>query len=192
MKRLVLIAAFVIVNILAAQTAWTEKKVLSFFENSNDPINIESDKSITRIIPDGHETVFLGNVRASQGFLSLKCNELSLEFNESKAKGKAVTRNRTNPGKRSFNFGKLRFAIATGNVIVKYNDTMASSDKLEYDHKKRTIVFSGKTPKTPPKMWQGSNLMVGKIIAINLGTNTVTITKPRMDLVPNEKHKDAQ
>jgi lipopolysaccharide export system protein LptA len=189
MKRLSLIVTFIVLSISGVQTAWTEKKILSFFEESNDPIKIESEQSIARIIPEGYESIFLTNVRVTQGFLSLKCTQLTLIFSQSKTKGSTATRNQTNSMSNSLDFGNLRSANAIGNVIVKYKDTMAASDKLAYDHAKRTIIFSGNAQKALPKMWQGSNLLVGKTITINLDTNVVKVTEPEVILTPNQKKK---
>jgi lipopolysaccharide export system protein LptA len=172
MKRIALCTVFILIALLVSGEVMAEKKVLSFFENSNDPIGIKADESRSRRIPDGYETVFQGNVRVSQGLLSMTCDKLMLYFKNTTSKGKA-SRNGAGPKHNTLDLESLHSATAIGRVNVVYQDTMAASEKLTYDQARRTVTLTGGNPGGMPRMWQGPNMMVAKTIVVYLDENKI-------------------
>jgi len=132
-------------------------------EQTGPPIDISAIKFSGKNIPGGREATFEGSVKVQQGDLTLHCERLVIVYDESEdSKGQS-----NRPKKPSLDLqsaSHIRSITATGNVKTIQRDRMASAGKAVYDHVKRTITLSG----GPPRLWQGSNVLVGDTITIYL------------------------
>lgn len=115
------------------------------------PINVSSQEQIANL--NSNVAQFVGDVIITQGSIEIKADNVTIKRNAK---------------------GKLDSVIANGNP-VNFSQTLddgkkitSSSNKLEYNTAKNTIVISGKA-----KITQGESRLSGDRIEYNLTTKTM-------------------
>jgi lipopolysaccharide transport protein LptA len=127
---------------------------LGFGSDSDQPIDITSETS--RI--SGRRAVFEGNVKVKHGDVTLTCDRLVMVYDE-----KNGERTKKRP-KAQENASQIKSIIASGKVMIRQNERMASAAEVVYDNVKRTILLKG----GPACIWDGPESLKGGQIIINL------------------------
>jgi lipopolysaccharide transport protein LptA len=137
---------------------------LSLGPGSDQPINITSNMFEARNVSGGKETVFLGDVRVTQGDLTLTTDKLVIVYEDDKGRSAPETKR---PPRNLQSISGIRSITASGKVKLVQNERMATAGKAEYDNAKRTITLTG----GPPRLWQGPDQMMADTIIIYLDEN---------------------
>ena len=116
------------------------------------PINIEADRMISQEAQN--TVVFLGNVDAKQGEITIRTDEMTVHYTE---KNPEKTKQAT--GKSS----KVKKLICIGNVEVTQGDWLGTGERMDYFNDERKVILSGNA-----KAWQGKNMVSGKTITYYL------------------------
>lgn len=112
---------------------------------SSEPINIEADRMISH--ENDNTVVFIGNVDARQGQLTIRSDEMTVFYTESKG------------GDGQQTSSQMEKLICKNNVQVTQDDWLGTSDRMDYFAKERKAILSGNA-----KAWQGQNMVSGKTI----------------------------
>jgi lipopolysaccharide export system protein LptA len=134
-RRLLTAALTAAVMAAAAGPAFCKEK-----EKDDAPINIEADRMVSQ--EDKGSVVFIGNVDASQGKVTIRTDEMTVYYDQNgqdKAKGKS---------------GKVKQLLCVGNVQVTQDDWLGTGDKMEYFADQRKVVLSGNA-----KALEGKNMV---------------------------------
>ena len=111
----------------------------------SEPINIEADRMISQ--ENDNTVVFIGNVDARQGSLTIRSDEMTVFYSDSKdGAGQQVS-------------SQMEKLICINNVQVVQDDWLGTSDRMDYFAKERKVILSGNA-----KAWQGQNMVSGKTI----------------------------
>lgn len=142
MGRLLFIAR----NILFAAAVLIPSALLAApSADSNEPINIEANRMVSQ--ENDNSVVFLGNVEAKQGKLTIRTDEMTVFYSEAKA------------GKDKKTSTQMEKLICKNNVKITQEDWLGTGDRMDYFAKERKVVLSGNA-----KAWQGQNMVAGKTI----------------------------
>ncbi len=116
-----------------------------FCGNNAEPINIEADRMISQ--EEKNSVVFLGNVEASQGKVTIRTDEMTVYYEQNDPNATA--------GKSS----EVKKMICVGNVEVTQDDWLGTGKRMDYFAKDQKVILSGDA-----KAWQGQNMVAGKTI----------------------------
>ena len=108
--------------------------------NSNEPINIEANRMVSQ--ENDNSVVFIGNVEAKQGKLTIRSDEMTVFYTESKG------------GKDNKTTSQMDRLICKNNVKITQEDWLGTGDRMDYFAKERKVVLSGNA-----KAWQGPPIM---------------------------------
>lgn len=111
--------------------------------DSGGTIRIEADNMISR--EGSNSVLFTGNVDARQDKTTIKCEEMTVFYHESKSKKK---------GK-----GKVKKLHCKDNVEVTNGDWLGISNIMNYYSAEKKMILSGNA-----KAWQGKNMVSGETI----------------------------
>jgi lipopolysaccharide export system protein LptA len=114
-------------------------------ENPSEPINIEANRMVSQ--ENDNSVVFIGNVDARQGKLTIRSDEMTVFY--------AGTKN--NKDKQATS--QMEKLICKNNVKIVQNDWLGTGDRMDYFAKERKVILSGNA-----KAWQGQNMVAGKTI----------------------------
>lgn len=117
--------------------------------SSNEPINIEANRMVSQ--ENGNSVVFIGNVEAKQGKLTIRSEEMTVFYTESKG------------GKDNATTSQMDRLICKNNVKITQEDWLGTGDRMDYFAKERKVILSGNA-----KTWQGPNMVSGKTIVYYL------------------------
>lgn len=168
--------------------------VLSFVRDKR--IEIRSDTATAEMVRSGRKVVFDGNVRVSQGDLTLTCDRLVGIWKE---KSKSARKRTRKPTTRIpvGDLQDLKSLTCTGNVKLVQGDRMAIAGMAVYDHEKRTIILEkGDKNGATPQLWQGPDSILADVIVIYIESNRIEMrsgqgNKIRTIIVPaKKKEKD--
>jgi lipopolysaccharide export system protein LptA len=123
----------------------------------NTTLNITSDKLVSD--RNSQFVLFSGNVVAIYGDKTINSDNLKMMYLD-------VPKNK--PG---FNEGKIDKIIATGNVVIKFENKTAYCDKAVYDQETQTIVLTGKDT----RIQSDDNFITGEKITIRQLTGQVIV-----------------
>jgi lipopolysaccharide export system protein LptA len=137
-------------------------------ERSSQPIQIKSDSLLTDSV--ARNATFTGKVTARQGDVTIYADKLVVTYSD---KANEVER-----------------VEAFGNVRISQGDRMAHAGHASYDSKGGKIVLD-----TDPKVFQGNDVVTGKIITYFVDEQRSEVTggpEGRVEAVihPREKGKD--
>lgn len=110
-----------------------------------EPINIEADRMISH--EKDNTVVFIGNVDARQGQLTIRSDEMTVFYTDAKGDGSQQVSN------------QMEKLICINNVQVIQDDWLGTSDRMDYFATERKVILSGNA-----KAWQGQNMVSGKTI----------------------------
>ena len=137
---------FIARNILFAAAVLIPSALLAApSADSNEPINIEANRMVSQ--ENDNSVVFLGNVEAKQGKLTIRTDEMTVFYSEAKA------------GKDKKTSTQMEKLICKNNVKITQEDWLGTGDRMDYFAKERKVVLSGNA-----KAWQGQNMVAGKTI----------------------------
>lgn len=114
-------------------------------EESSAPIHIEADRMLSQ--EDKNSVVFIGNVDAKQGDVTIRSDEMTVYYTQSDNKS----------GKQSSS--QVNRLICKKNVEVVQDDWLGTGNRMDYYAKDRKVILSGNA-----KAWQGQNMVSGKTI----------------------------
>ncbi|MCB1384471.1 MAG: hypothetical protein KDJ80_00910 [Nitratireductor sp.] len=152
------VAAFALaVSLLAPASAGAQAFGNAFegMSNSKEPIQIEADR--LEVLDSEGSALFEGNVVVNQGTTILKTSRLKVYYSRDAKTDK--------PG------GNVRKIEATGKVAVRSGDQFASADSALVDMQAQTATLSGGVTVS-----QGSNVLSGCKLSINMATNAARLT----------------
>ena len=114
-------------------------------EAPSEPINIEANRMVSQ--ENDNAVVFIGNVDARQGKLTIRTDEMTVFYTGAKNnKETQVT-------------SQMEKLICKNNVKIVQNDWLGTGDRMDYFAKERKVILSGNA-----KAWQGQNMVAGKTI----------------------------
>jgi lipopolysaccharide export system protein LptA len=113
------------------------------------PIHIEADRMVSQ--EQNNSVVFIGNVDASQGKVTIRADEMTVYYTQSdKAKAKSKS-------------SQVKKLVCRGNVEVTQGDWLGTGKRMDYFAKDRKVILTGDA-----KAWQGQNMIAGKTIVYYL------------------------
>jgi len=160
----------------------------------DDPIDVKAKKSTARNTSGGKEVTFDGNVKVTQGDLTLTCDKLVILYNEQhKSSGSEPPAKRL--AKDLQTISGVRSVTATGNVKITQDERMAVAGKALFDNAKRTITLT-----EGPRLWQGPDMLVAHTIIVYLDENRAELRSNdgkdgdeiRMRINPGKQKKDKE
>jgi lipopolysaccharide export system protein LptA len=110
-----------------------------------EPISIEADRMISQ--EHDNTVVFIGNVDARQGQLTIRSDEMTVFYSDSGGDGGQQVAT------------QMEKLICINNVQVTQDDWLGTSDRMDYFATERKVILSGNA-----KAWQGQNMVSGKTI----------------------------
>ncbi len=116
-------------------------------EEPSEPINIEANRMVSQ--ENANSVVFIGNVDARQGKLTILADEMTVYYTEKKG-------HQDKTDKTSSQMEKLN---CKNNVKITQGDWLGTGDRMDYTAKERKVVLTGNA-----KAWQGQNMVAGKTI----------------------------
>jgi lipopolysaccharide export system protein LptA len=122
------------------------------------PVDIRSD-SLT-VHQKKHRAVFSGNVQAVQGDLTIRCQRLTVSYQ--------------NPDDQKTKASKIRMMVFEGDVSITQGLRKGHCQRAEYDRPKGRIVCTG-----TPWVIEGENKIRGDRIVYFLEKDEVRVTRPR-------------
>ena len=117
---------------------------------SSEPIHIEANRMISQ--ENDNSVVFIGNVDAKQGNLTIRSDEMTVFYTEAPTGGK---------GKQGSS--QMEKLICKKNVKIIQGDWLGTGDRMDDFAKERKVILSGNA-----KAWQGQNMVAGKTITYYL------------------------
>ncbi len=125
------------------------------------PIHIEADRMISQ--EQKNSVIFLGNVDASQGNLTIRCQEMTVYYTQDKGKKK---------GRNSSS--EVKKLICRKNVEITQGDWLGTGNRMDYFARDRKVILSGNA-----KAWQGPNMVSGKTITYYLDEKRSIVEQDR-------------
>ena len=116
-------------------------------EEPSEPINIEANRMVSQ--ENANSVVFLGNVDARQGKLTIRADEMTVYYIEKK----------TNQEKNDKTSSQMEKLTCKNNVKITQDDWLGTGDRMDYTAKERKVILTGNA-----KAWQGQNMVAGKTI----------------------------
>jgi lipopolysaccharide transport protein LptA len=163
---------------------------LSLGRGSDQPIDLAAKKATARNTPSGKEVTYDGNVRVTQGNLTLTCDKLVVLYDEQKKGGGTKAPAKKLP-KDLQTISGIKSITATGNVKIAQEERMAIAGKALFDNAKRTITLT-----EGPKLWQGPDMLVAHTIIVYLDENRAELRgngdEIRMRINPGKQKKDKE
>ena len=138
-----------VVLILLAATAFRTVGPLAAAESGKEPIHIEADRMISQ--EDDNSVIFIGNVDARQGDVTIRAAEMTVYY---------APRNKGGKGGDTNEVTKL---ICRKNVEITQGDWLGTGNRMDYLARERKVILSGHA-----KAWQGPNMVSGKTIVYYL------------------------
>lgn len=139
--RRLLTAALTAAVMAAAGPAFCKEK-----EKDDAPINIEADRMVSQEAKNS--VVFIGNVDASQGKVTIRADEMTVQYEES-GQGDKKEADKSGKGK-----SKVKRLICIGNVQVTQEDWLGTGERMDYYADERKVVLSGNA-----KASEGQNMV---------------------------------
>lgn len=118
-------------------------------QDSDEPIHIEADRMISQ--EDANSVVFIGNVDAKQGDVTIRSDEMTVYY----------TQQKNSSGKKGSS--QVHRLICKKNVEVVQEDWLGTGNRMDYFAKDRKVILTGNA-----KAWQGQNMVTGKTITYYL------------------------
>jgi lipopolysaccharide export system protein LptA len=156
-------AAFVITTLLVVVNP-------GFCQNDDEPINIEADRMISQ--EEKNSVVFMGNVDASQGKVTIRTDEMTIYY---KPNG---------PKKAKSQAQKVDKMICVGKVKVTQEDWLGTGDRMDYFADARKVILKGNA-----KAWRGQNMVSGKSITYYLDEKRSEVDGPVSAVGEGKKKK---
>jgi len=114
-------------------------------DDPSTPIHIEADRMISQ--EQDNSVVFIGNVDARQGGITIRADEMTVYYTQSDKKN----------GKSSAS--QVSKLVCKKNVEITQDDWLGTGNRMDYLAKERKVILSGDA-----KAWQGQNMISGKTI----------------------------
>lgn len=130
-------------------------------DKASAPIHIEADRMISR--EQKNSVVFLGNVEASQGDVTIRADEMTVYYSQDKGKKK---------GRKSSS--EVKKLICRKNVEITQGDWLGTGKRMDYFARDRKVILSGNA-----KAWQGPNMVSGKTITYYLDEKRSIVEQDR-------------
>ncbi|HHD64048.1 MAG TPA: lipopolysaccharide transport periplasmic protein LptA, partial [Desulfobulbaceae bacterium] len=129
--------------------------------NSSTPIHIEADRMISQ--EQKNSVVFIGNVDAKQGDITIRADEMTVYYTEDKSKKKGHGRS-----------SEVKKLICKKNVEITQDDWLGTGNRMDYFAKDRKVILSGDA-----KAWQGQNMVSGKTIIYYLDEKRYSVEQDK-------------
>ena len=141
-----------------------------------DMIRIKADNLVA--YNDANYAEFAGNVSATQGTTLITSDKLRIYYNaQTKALAATGANNAAPKNAASPNAGEesIKKVVASGNVVIHFEDRIAYTQQAEYDPKSKTIVMTG----PDSKVTSGNNYIVGEKITLFAKDNKVLVERSK-------------
>ncbi len=126
-----------------------------------DKIHVVADLLISD--SEAHSAEFVGNVRATQGDTVITSDRLKIFYSENTERSK-------NPSTAE---SAIKRIVATGNVVITFDNRIATAQEATYDTKQNTLVLSG----SPSKITSGPDSIMGEKITYNRADGRIVVEK---------------
>ncbi len=125
---------------------------------SDQKIRITSDRLVVDTKTGSAE--FIGNVRAAQGTTVITCNRLKVLYSQGGEKSASEEAG-----------ASIKSLISTGNVIIHFDDKVATTDKADYNSLTGIFTLTGKGT----KVTSGDNSITGEKIIVDRKKDRMTV-----------------
>jgi lipopolysaccharide export system protein LptA len=148
--RLFILAASLLLTFNWTPAAWSQKGA----ENSA-PIQVEADRMESS--KENGAVLFFGNVKASQGNLSIQADEMTVLYIKTETGPDVPVQPASNLSQ------KIDKITAKGNVKIVQDDWIAAGDTMDFDADRRIVILAGNA-----SAWQEQNTVSGEKIVLYL------------------------
>ena len=130
--------------------------------DANAPIHIEADRMVSK--QKENAVIFTGNVEAKQGGLTIHSDEMTVYHKDQPESTEA---------QQQAGAQKIEKLHAVGNVEIIQQGLVATGNQMRFFADERKVLITGNT-----KVWQGSNLVTGEKIMLDLRVPSLSISQP--------------
>lgn len=127
--------------------------------DKNNKIHITSNRLVMN--SKANHAEFIGNVRANQGNTVITSHRLKVFYNKNANKNKSAYATAE----------MIKKIVATGNVIIKFDDKTATSQQAVYTTENSMLILSGKES----KIVKDGNSITGEKIIFNRETGQINV-----------------
>lgn len=139
-RNILHISALILALVIPSLSAWAE---------NSTPIHIEADRMVSQ--EQDNSVVFIGNVDARQGGVTIRSDEMTVYYTQSDNK------------KKKQSSSQVKKLICKNNVEIVQDDWVGTGNRMDYFAAERKVILSGDA-----KAWQGQNMVAGKTITYYL------------------------
>ncbi len=139
-----------VLTVTAASASWAQQVEAGYRHDAEQPIEVVSDS--LEVAKDQETAIFQGNVNAVQGRMGLRADTVKVKY-------------RPADGSGTGDAGPFSRIDATGNVVLKSPDEIATGDWAVYEVDDKTITLGGSVVLT-----RGNNVIKGQRLVVNLTT----------------------
>jgi lipopolysaccharide export system protein LptA len=138
-------------------------------KGTDQPIDIQSRKLNCKMKSGSVDCVYDGNVRVKQGDVTMTCDRLAIVYENKEDRTAQDPKGGVIPHDLK-TIRNIKSITASGNVKIVQGDRVAIAGTALFDNGKQTITLS-----EGPKLWQGTNQIIGEKIIIYLKENTAEV-----------------
>jgi lipopolysaccharide export system protein LptA len=136
-------------------------------ETENDYIRVTSDKM--ELDMESNIARFMGNVIAVQGETRIRADRLKIEYKAEKETGKETVSSTADIDREE----AIRKIIAEGNVQIRFEEMVASTELAEYITETRVLTLTGQNS----VITSGKNTITGSRIIFNRTEGRITVQR---------------
>lgn len=142
--------------------------------NADDVIRVKADNLVA--YNDASYAEFAGNVSATQGTTLITSDKLRIYYS-AQAKAAATSSAAAKNAAPHGNAGEdaIKKVVASGNVVIHFEDRVAYTHQAEYDPTAKTIVLTG----PDSKVTSGNNYITGEKITLFAKDNKVLVERSK-------------
>ncbi|MBI5569832.1 MAG: hypothetical protein HY914_07805 [Desulfomonile tiedjei] len=160
-------------------------------KGSDQELKITSDKLKLMRKSGLVEGVYDGHVRVKQGDVTMTCDRLAIVSVDKDDQTTPESKRGIIPNDRK-TIEDIRSITASGNVKIVQGDRVAVAGTALFDNGKQTITLTD-----GPKLWQGTNQIIGDEIVIYLKENSAEVktkkgTKIETIINPGQQNKESE
>lgn len=126
--------------------------------DQNQKIRITADRLVANT-KTGHAE-FIGNVRATQGSTVITSDRLEVHYDQG-----------GQPGATAESETAIKSIVASGNVVIHFDDKVATTNKAVYDSKTGVFTLAGRGT----RVTSGDNTITGEKISVDRKNDHMTV-----------------
>ncbi len=156
--RFLLIVMAMLLTMAALPATAADPSARTPTENPDQKIRITADRLVANTKTGRAE--FLGNVRAAQGSTVITSDRLEVRYDQTAKSGTGAESETT-----------IESIISTGNVVIHFDDKIATTDKAVYQSRTGVFTLTG----TGTRVTSGDNAITGEKITVDRKNDRMTV-----------------